>query len=59
MRKALPWLAGIAVGMCIIGLIMAGRAERRDYWMARGATVQHAQVTPHPTDLLLRRSPGQ
>lgn len=59
MGNAWPWLAGIVVGLCIIGLMMVGRAERRAYWMARGATVQHAQVTPQPTDMLLRRSSGR
>jgi len=59
MKKAWPWLAGIVVGLCIFGLVTSGRSERRAYWIARGATVQHVQATPQPTDMLMRRAPGQ
>ena len=59
MKKAWPWLAGIVVGVCIFSLLVSGRSERRAYWIARGATVQHAQVAPHPTDMLMRRFPSQ
>jgi len=59
MSKVWPWAGGIVVGLCIMGLLVYGRAERRSYWIARGAVVHRAQVTPHPLDRLMQRSPGR
>ena len=57
--KVWAWVCGIAIALCILGLPAYGRAERRSYWIARGAVVHHAQVTPHPIDRLMQRSPGR
>ncbi len=35
MSKVWPWVGGIVIGVCIIGLLAYGRAERRSYWIAR------------------------
>ena len=43
MSKVWPWVGGIVVGLCIIGLLAYGRAERRSYWIARGVVIHHAQ----------------
>jgi hypothetical protein len=59
MSKVWPWVGGIVAGLCIIGLLAYGRAERRAYWIARGAIMRQVQVTPHPIDRLMYRSPGR
>jgi hypothetical protein len=59
MSKVWPWVGGIVVGLCIIGLLVYGRSDRRAYWAARTVTVFHADVTPRPIDRLMERSPGR
>ena len=59
MSKVWPWVGGIVIGLCIIGLLAYGRAERRSYWIARGAVIHRAQMTPQPIDRLTRRSLGR
>jgi hypothetical protein len=59
MSKVSAWIFGIAIALCILGLLAYGRVERRSYWSARGAVVHRAQVTPHPIDRLMQRSPGR
>ena len=57
--KIWPWVAGIAIGLCIFGLVAAGRSERRAYWAAHGVMVRQAHATPQPEDWLMRRQPGR
>ena len=59
MSKVWPWVGGIVVGLCIVGLLVSGRADRQTYWIARGAVMRQVQATPHPVDRLMQRSPGR
>ena len=59
MSKVWAWVSGITIALCILGLMAYGRAERRAYWIARGAVIRQVQVTPHPTNRLMQRSPGR
>ena len=36
MSKVWAWIFGIAIALCILGLMAYGRSERRAYWAARG-----------------------
>jgi hypothetical protein len=59
MSRAWAWIASVIVGLCIVGLIVAGRSDRRTYWIARGMVHRYAEVTPRPIDHLMYRSPGR
>ena len=59
MKKTGAWIAGVVVGLCIIGLILAVREDRWDYWVHRGLILRQTQVTSNPIDHLLYRSPGR
>jgi hypothetical protein len=59
MNKTWAWVAGVIVGLCIVGLIIGGRSERRAYWGARGLVLRNVEVTPRPIDRLMYRSPGR
>ena len=50
MSKVWAWIFGIAIALCILGLMAYGRSERRAYWAARGVTVHHAQTAPQPVE---------
>ena len=50
MSKVWAWIFGIAIALCILGLMAYGRSERRAYWAARGAIVHHAQVASQPVE---------
>ncbi len=45
MNKAWPWIAGILVGLLIIGLVFAASSNRQAYWVARGTVSRVVQVT--------------
>jgi hypothetical protein len=45
MNKIWPWIAGIVVGLMIIGLLFAASSDRQAYWVARGAVPRAIQVT--------------
>jgi hypothetical protein len=45
MNKAWPWIAGILVGLLIIGLVFAASSNRQAYWVARGTVPRVVQVT--------------
>ena len=36
MSKVWAWIFGIAIALCILGLMAYGRSERQAYWAARG-----------------------
>lgn len=59
MRKIWTWVAIILVSMCIVTLVVGVRSERAAYHAARGVVVLHAHGAQQPSDLLLRRAPGQ
>jgi hypothetical protein len=59
MNKTWAWIASVIVGLCIVGLIVAVRADRWDYWIHRGLILRQTQTTSHPIDHLLYRSPGR
>ena len=44
MKTAWPWIFGIAVGLLVITLLLGGRSERSDYWIARGSVPRAVQV---------------
>jgi hypothetical protein len=59
MNKTWTWIASVIVGLCIAGLIVGGRSDRRAYWVARGVVHRYAEVAPRPIDHLMYRSPGR
>ena len=59
MNNIWAWIASVIVGLCIVGLIVGGRSDRRTYWVARGVVHRYAEVTPRPIDHLMYRSPGR
>lgn len=56
MNKAWPWIAGILIGLFIIGLLFAASSDRQAYWVARGTVPRAIQVT-RAEDLTLVRFP--
>ena len=42
MSKVWAWIFGIAIALCILGLMAYGRSERQAYWAARGVMVHQA-----------------
>jgi hypothetical protein len=59
MNKTWAWIASVVVGLCIVGLIVAVRADRWDYWVHKGGILRQTQMMSHPIDRLLYRSPGR
>jgi hypothetical protein len=59
MNKAWAWIAGVIVGLRIVGLIADVRSDARAYLYARGALIRQVQTTSHPKNHLLYRSPGR
>jgi hypothetical protein len=56
MSKAWPWIAGIIVGLLLVGLMFAASSNRQAYWVARGSVPRAIQVT-RTEDLTLVRFP--
>jgi hypothetical protein len=54
MKKAWPWIFGIAVGLIIIILLFAGSSDRQAYWIARGGVPRAIQVTRAENITLVR-----
>jgi methyl-accepting chemotaxis protein len=50
MKKVWPWIAGIVVGLAIVGLLLYGGGERRAYRTARGAIEQRVEWTQERID---------
>lgn len=46
MSKVWAWIFGIAIALCIFGLMAYGRSERQAYWAARGVIVHQADARP-------------
>ena len=59
MKNIWAWIASVIVGLCIVGLIVGVRADRWAYWVHRGWLLRQTQVTSHPIDHLMYRSPGR
>ncbi len=59
MSKAWSWVAGIFIALCILGLMAAGRAERRSYWVSHGAVMQHVQQTHSQVGPPQPKAPGR
>jgi len=51
MKKVLPWIIGVLVGMCIIGLIWVGSSNRQAYRTARGAVNQRVDMSQEKIDV--------
>lgn len=51
MKKAWPWIFGIAAGLLIIALLLYGRSERRAYRIARGAVEQRVEISQERIDM--------
>jgi hypothetical protein len=45
MNKVWPWIAGIVIGLMIIGLLFAASSDRQAYWVARGTVPIAIQVS--------------
>jgi hypothetical protein len=43
MHKTWAWIAGVSVGLCIVGLIGDVRSDERAYSYARGALIRQVQ----------------
>ncbi|MBP1701601.1 MAG: hypothetical protein H6Q38_708 [Chloroflexi bacterium] len=56
MNKVWPWVAGVVVGLLIIGLLFAASSDRQSYWVARGTVPRAIQVT-RVEDITLVRFP--
>jgi hypothetical protein len=56
MNKVWPWIAGIVIGLLIIGLLFAASSNRQAYWVARGTVPRAIQVT-RVEDITLVRFP--
>jgi hypothetical protein len=50
MRKVWAWIFGIAIALCLLGLMAYGRSERRAYWAARGVMAHQAQTAVQPVE---------
>ena len=50
MSKVWAWIFGIAIALCILGLMAYGRSERQAYWAARGVIVHQAQAATQPVE---------
>ena len=50
MSKVWAWIFGIAIALCILGLMAYGRSERQAYWAARGVIVHQAQMAVQPVE---------
>jgi len=55
MKAVWPWVFGIVIAVCIIGLLTSARSDRRAYWAARGAIVRHVQMTPDQVGTPIRK----
>jgi hypothetical protein len=45
MNRVWPWIAGIVIGLLIIGLLFAASSNQQAYWVARGTVPRAIQVT--------------
>lgn len=50
MNNAWKWIAGIIVGLLLIGLLAAGRSDRQAYRAARGAVEARVELTQDRID---------
>jgi hypothetical protein len=50
MRKVLPWIIGILVGLIILAMVLFGRSERQAYRTARGAINARVQTSQDRID---------
>ena len=50
MSKVWAWIFGIAIALCILGLMAYGRSDRRAYWAARGVIVHQSQTASQPVE---------
>jgi hypothetical protein len=53
MSKVRAWIFGIAIALCILGLLAYVRSDRQAYWAARGMIVHQAQATTQPLERTL------
>jgi hypothetical protein len=44
MNKVWPWIIGIAVGLILIAMLIAGMSNRQSYWVAKGTVPRAIQV---------------
>jgi predicted HNH restriction endonuclease len=51
MRKALPWIFGIAIALILIGWLGFGRSDRQAYRAARGAINQRVEMSQDRIDM--------
>ena len=56
MSKVWAWIFGIAIALCILGLMAYGRIERRAYWAARGVVVIGPDSRPAGREVAVRAS---
>ena len=50
MSKVWAWIFGIAIALCILGLMAYGRSDRQAYWAARGLRHLQPQTTVQPVE---------
>lgn len=50
MKKALPWIFGIIIGLIVIAWVLTGRSDRQAYRTARGAIEERVEISQEQID---------